>query len=144
MVKMFAVLRRNPAMTREEFVAHWRDHHGPMIRNEPSLARHIVRYEQHVRHHNGSLSGNKDIDGVAVQWFDSIDGFIGFMSEPAYAELIAPDEQRFLDMSRIEFIITEEPTVVFEGPDGLTDRRLGDPPRQTADDLAGADDGARA
>jgi uncharacterized protein (TIGR02118 family) len=120
MVKMFAVLRRNPELTREEFVTHWRDHHGPMIRNEPTLARHIVRYEQHVRLHNGSLSGNKDIDGVAVQWFDSIDGFGGFMSEPKYAELIAPDEQRFLDMDALEFIITEEPTVVIDGDVGAT------------------------
>ena len=115
MVKMFAVLRRNPEMTREQFVEHWRGQHGPMIRNEPTLARHIVRYEQHVRLHNGSLSGTKDIDGVAVQWFDSMDAFVGFMSEPKYAELIAPDEQRFLDMDRLEFIITEEPTVVIDG-----------------------------
>jgi hypothetical protein len=77
-----------------------------------------VRYEQHVRLHNGALSGNKDIDGVAVQWFDSIDGFVGFMSEPKYAELIAPDEQRFLDMDALEFIITEEPTVVIDGDVG--------------------------
>jgi hypothetical protein len=37
------------------------------------------------------------------------------MSEPAYANLIAPDEQVFLDMSAVEFIITEEPTVVISG-----------------------------
>jgi hypothetical protein len=37
------------------------------------------------------------------------------MSEPKYAELIAPDERRFLDMDRVEFIVTEEPTVVIDG-----------------------------
>ncbi|MEX0767212.1 MAG: EthD domain-containing protein [Microthrixaceae bacterium] len=115
MVKLFALLRRNPELTTEEFVTHWRDHHGPLIKNEPLLARHIVRYEQHVRHRDGALSGNEGLDGVAVQWFNSIDDFVGFMSEPAYAELIAPDEQRFLDMSAIEFIVTEEPTVIISG-----------------------------
>ena len=120
MVKMFAVLRRNPAMTTEEFVTHWRDRHGPLLRDEPTLARHIVRYEQHVRLHKGSLSGNKDIDGVAVQWFESMDDFVGLMSEPAYAELIAPDEQRFLDMDQLEFVITEEPTVVIDGEVGAS------------------------
>ena len=87
MVKMFAVLRRNPEMTVEEFRTHWREHHGPLIRSHPNLARHIVRYEQHVRHRPDGLSGNDGIDGIAVQWFNSIDDFAGFIAEPEYAEL---------------------------------------------------------
>lgn len=116
MVKLFAVLRRRPGMSVEEFVTHWRDRHGPLIADEPSLARHIVRYEQHVRHRPEPLSGTEDVDGVAVQWFTSMDAFVAFMSEPAYSELIAPDERRFLDLERLEFVITEEPTVVIDGP----------------------------
>lgn len=118
MVKLFAVLRRNPQLSVDEFVTHWREVHGPLIASEPTLARHIVRYEQHVRHHPGQLSGSEGIDGVAVQWFDSIDDFVGFISEPKYAELIAPDEGRFLDTDRLEFVITEEPTVVIDGAVG--------------------------
>ncbi len=118
MVKLFAMLRRRSEMSAEEFVEHWRDHHGPLIAGEPTLARHIVRYEQHVRHLPDAISGTDGVDGVAVQWFRSIDDFVGFISEPAYAELIAPDEQRFLDMSRVEYVITEEPTVVIAGEVG--------------------------
>jgi hypothetical protein len=113
---MFALLRRKPGLTHEEFVAHWRDHHGPLIRDTPELARHIVRYEQHPRHRDDALSGTDGVDGVAVQWFHSIDDFLGFISEPGYPELIAPDELRFIDMDRIEFIITDEPNVVIDGP----------------------------
>jgi hypothetical protein len=58
------------------------------------------------------------VDGIAEQWFNSIDDFVGFISEPGYAELVAPDEQRFLDMSKVEFVITEEPNVVIAGPEG--------------------------
>ena len=115
MVKMFALLRRRQGMSTEEFVAHWRGQHGPLIANEPTLARHILRYEQHVRHRPDLLSGTEDCDGVAVQWFRSIDDFVGFMSEPKYAELIAPDERRFLDMDKVEFIVNEEPHVVIDG-----------------------------
>ena len=68
-----------------------------------------------MRHVPDAISGTDGVDGVAVQWFRSIDDFVGFISEPAYAELIAPDEQRFLDMSRVEYVITEEPTVVIDG-----------------------------
>jgi len=115
MVKLFALLRRRPGMGVEEFRDHWRDVHGPLIRDTPELARHVLRYEQHVRHRPDTISGNDGLDGVAVQWFDSIDDFVGFVSEPAYAELIAPDELRFLDIDAVEFLITEEPHVVIDG-----------------------------
>jgi len=120
MVKLFALLRRRPGLGPEEFRAHWRDVHGPLIASTPELARHIVRYEQHPRHRPDALSGTDGVDGVAVQWFDSIDDFVAFISEPAYRELIAPDERRFLDVDAIEFVITEEPTVVIDGPGAVS------------------------
>lgn len=115
MVKLFALLRRRPGMDPQEFRDHWRDVHGPLIRDTPELARHIVRYEQHPRHRPDALSGTEGVDGVAVQWFRSIDDFVAFISEPGYRELIAPDEKRFLDVDSIEFVITEEPNVVIAG-----------------------------
>jgi uncharacterized protein (TIGR02118 family) len=119
MVKLFAMLHRNPDLTFEEFVDHWRDRHGPLIANTPALARHLVRYEQHPRHdHDSALSGSPGVDGVAVQWMNSIDDFVGFLSAPEYAELIAPDERRFLDMSKVTYVICEEPHVVIAGPRG--------------------------
>lgn len=116
MVKLFAFIRRRPGLGIEEFRDHWRDVHGPLIRDTPELARHVVRYEQHPRHRDDALSGTDGIDGVAVQWFDSIDGFVSFISEPAYRDLIAPDERRFLDVDAIEFLVTDEPDVVIAGP----------------------------
>ena len=115
MVKLFAVLKRKDGMTHEEFVDHWLNEHGPLIANTPSLARHIVRYEQHVRHRPDALSGDKRFDGVTVQWFEDMDGFVGFMSEPEYGDLIHPDEERFLDMDELVFIVTEEPVVPIDG-----------------------------
>jgi len=115
MVKLFAFLKRREGLSHEEFVAHWRDHHGPLIAGHPSLSSHILRYEQHPRHRPDPLSGSDDLDGVAVQWFNSIDDFLGFIQDPAYAELVHPDENRFLDMNQVRFVITEEPHVVIDG-----------------------------
>lgn len=129
MVKLFAVLRRRPDLSVEEFRAHWRERHGPLIAGTPALARHIVRYEQHVRHRPDAISGTDDVDGVAEQWFRSIDDFVAFISEPAYAEHVAPDERRFLDVDRLEFVICDDPHVVIDGP--------------TTADTPTADDGPR-
>jgi uncharacterized protein (TIGR02118 family) len=118
MVKLFAFLRRRTDLGYDEFLSHWRDRHGPLIRDTPELARHILRYEQHARHAVGPWSGNEDLDGVAVQWFEDLDAFKAFLADPSYAELIAPDERRFLDVDRVEFVICEEPTVVIDGPSG--------------------------
>ena len=117
MVKLFAFVARKEGLTREEFVEHWRTRHGPLIAGTPSLERLIVRYEQHVRHRPDAISGNPEVDGVAVQWFETIDDFVAFTADASYAELIAPDEQAFLNMDEVRFVVTEEPHVVIEGAD---------------------------
>lgn len=123
MVKLFAFIRRRPDLSAEEFHAHWRDRHGPLIADTPELARHVVRYEQHPRHHPGRRSGSDGIDGVAVQWFESMDHFRSFLTDPAYAELVAVDERRFIDTDRIEYVITDEPAVIIDGPRSESEQR---------------------
>ena len=115
MVTLFALLRRHPSLTHEEFVTHWRERHGPLIAATPELSGLVVRYEQHVRHRPDAISGNEGLDGVAVQRFECIEDFVAFFSHPSYAEVIAPDERRFLDTAAVEFIITDEPHVVIDG-----------------------------
>lgn len=115
MVKLFAFLARRSDLSHDEFLDHWWNRHGPLIAGEPTLARHIVRYEQHARLHPGALSGSEHCDGVTEQWFESMDEFVVLIQEPAYAELIAPDEPRFLDLQRLRFVICDEPRVVIGG-----------------------------
>lgn len=114
MVQLFAFLTRRSGTTHEEFLEHWLGGHGPLIANTPELARHIRRYEQHPRHAEGPMSGTEHCDGVTVQHFDSPDDLWAFTAEPAYAELIAPDEAKLLDRQRLVWVITDEPTVVID------------------------------
>ncbi len=114
MVRLTALLVRNPALTHEEFLTHWHDVHGPLIRNTPALARHIIRYEQHpLTDDRGAGVGG--YDGVAMQWFESMDELFGFIAEPEYADVLAPDERRLLDMDRIQVSFTADPVVVIDG-----------------------------
>lgn len=115
MVQLFALLYRNESMTHQEFREHWQDRHGPLIASLPDLARHIVRYEQHPRLSDDPMSGTAGCDGVAVQWFRSLQGFVDFVAEDDYATHIAPDEQRFLDMSRVQFVVCDDARVVIDG-----------------------------
>jgi hypothetical protein len=116
MIQLVAFLVRNPALTRAEFETHWREIHGPLIRDTPELARHIVRYEQHPP--DGGLTAvGGDWDGVALQWFASADEFLGFVNEPAYTEVLQPDEQFLLDIDRVEVMFVTEGRVVIGGDD---------------------------
>lgn len=100
---MTVLLRRNPALSPGEFRRHWREVHGPLIRDTPSLARHVLRYEQHV----GLDAAEGGFDGVAVLWFRSLQGFREFVAEPAYREVLAPDERRLLDVAATQMAITD-------------------------------------
>lgn len=121
MIRLIAFLYRHPDLSSEEFADHWHNTHGPLIRNEPTLARHLIRYVQNDPLASGVLSGTAlggslGIDGVAEQWFQSQEDFVAFVSEPAYAELIAPDEAKFLDQTRTQFLLTESHVEVIAEP----------------------------
>jgi hypothetical protein len=53
--------KRKPGTTHEQFENHWRNVHGPMIRDLPGIEKYLLRY--------GALGALKviDVDGVAVQ-----------------------------------------------------------------------------
>lgn len=111
MLQLVAFLVRNPNLTHDEFETHWREIHGPLIRDTSALARHVLRYEQHP-----SSSAISDVggewDGVAIQWFESADEFLAFIGEPEYAEVLQPDEQFLLDMDRVQVMFVTEGRVV--------------------------------
>lgn len=116
MIKLVAMVWRNPQLSYPEFLHHWVHHHGPMIRDTPSLARHLVRYEQHDVSMSRLGSGEPPCDGVTIQWYRSISDFFDFMSEPEYATLVAPDEEYLLDKKTLQWSVVDEPRVIIDGP----------------------------
>lgn len=118
MLRLTALLRRNPSLTHDEFLRHWREEHAPLMAI-PEIARHVVAYEQHaVAPGLPDWAGSPGWDGVTVQVFADLDGFLGFLAEPAYRELVAPDEDRLLDKGATQWLLTEDPVVVVAGPTG--------------------------
>ena len=109
MIKLTVLVKRNPALSVEEFHAEWREH-GRMIAAEPVFRRHIRRYEQHHRVPEDYRRGD-DFDGMAVQWFDSYRDFIALIETPEYAAKMQPDEARILDPAGLVILFTEEAEV---------------------------------
>lgn len=112
MIKLTVLVKRNPALSVEDFHAEWRAH-GQMIAGEPVFGRYIKRYEQHhrvpadYRSEDDSHEG-VTYDGLAVQWFDSYRDFIDLISTSEYRAKMQPDEERILDMDGIVVLFTEE------------------------------------
>ena len=111
MVRLICLLKRKPGWTVDEFRAHWQEHHGPLIRGTRDIARHVVMYEQYLPV-DSPIPIGEEFDGVTIMGFETPDEFLAFVAEPAYTEVIQPDEQRFLDLDGLVGIIVDEPTTV--------------------------------
>ena len=113
MIKLISMLKRKPGLSPEEFHRHWREVHGPLIRSTKSGS-YVVRYEQN--HRPLADYGNpivSDYDGVTVQWYRSMEEFRASIAEPDFAEIQA-DVERFIDMSAMVWLLTEEEEVVID------------------------------
>ena len=116
MIRLTALLRRNPALSVEEFEKHWREVHGPLVASVPGISQWVVRYEQHPRAvaGPGQWTGTDGIDGVAMQWFRSVDDLMAMISGPEYRRLVGPDEVHLLDLENSVYLLSDEPRVVID------------------------------
>ncbi len=113
MIKLFAVVRRKPGMSPEEFHEHWREVHAPLVAASRSGS-HVLRYERHPRPLDDyDRPFASDVDGVTVQWFASGAEFDASVAEPDYAD-IAADVDTFIDTDNLTWVLTEEPEVVID------------------------------
>ncbi len=119
MIRLTCLLRRKEGLTPAEFQHYWRTQHGPLVANTKA-GQHAIRYEQHPR----PLDDYRDdhdrsgYDGVTVQWFESMDSYRAHMGEDDFPAMM-DDITQFLDTDSLEFVLTEEPRVIVEGPPGL-------------------------
>ena len=106
MIKLTVLVKRNPALSVEEFHDEWRAH-GRMIADEPVFARYIRRYEQHHRVPADYRNGDT-FDGMVLQWFETYADFVALLETPEYAAKMQPDETRILDLPGMVILFTEE------------------------------------
>jgi uncharacterized protein (TIGR02118 family) len=118
MVKVIVFVKRNPALSPEAFHRHWREVHARLVAGTPSVARHILRYEQNPRSADDYARGEVEFDGVAIAWYRSREDMEALFAEPEYLEKIQPDEAYLSDAARNVWIVTDEEHVVVDHANG--------------------------
>lgn len=123
MIKFVMCVRRHPSLSRAEFSAYWRNHHGPLFRQYAQVY-HAVRYVQsHTLETplNVSLQAARGtqpaFDGVGEIWWESEADFLAAIQSPEGQKLrrmFVEDEARFVDLANSSAFFTEE-HVVIEG-----------------------------
>ena len=113
-VKLLALLRRKPGLAIPDFHAHWSGPHGDLFRNESKLRSQILAYDQNHRPETDyARDPSTDWDGMAEQWYASLEAFHAGAGGGPFEEIVVPDEERFMDRGATRFILCEPPHVVF-------------------------------
>lgn len=104
--RLVAALVRRADLDPAGFRAHWLGVHGPLNRDTPAVRAHVVRYEQLCCEPDpAGEPGAPPVDGVTVQWFGSPEAFYRFATDRAARDVLAADEDRFLDMGRLVWML---------------------------------------
>ena len=120
MLKLVYCVRRNPSLSREEFLRYWLDEHGPLVRSLRESVPSMVRYVQShtiagpqtdaVR---ASRGAGEPYDGITEVWIDAARDGAGDHAGDAAASAEAgrrllEDEAKFIDFANSSVFVTEE------------------------------------
>jgi uncharacterized protein (TIGR02118 family) len=111
MIKVSVILKRKPGLSPAEFRRYWKEVHGPLLLGVPEVMRYVRKYVQchSIADAFSDIPGvSSEYDGIAELWGDRIDDVTRGLAEPRYAEVIRPDEEKFLDLGNCVFMVTEE------------------------------------
>ena len=103
MIKTLTFLKRKPGLSKEEFLRHWKEIHGPLA------ARVVPELKKYVQCH--PVPGfESDIDGIVELWWDGPESFRAYLSwrQSEASQVLRKDEEKFVDTSQwIRFVAQE-------------------------------------
>ena len=97
MIKCFAMIKRNPNLTQDEFLRHWKEVHAPIVEQIPGLRRYVQSHPVKIP---GVIS---EIDGIAETWWDNVESFQNYLAwrQSDEGKVLIDDEQNLVDVSAI-------------------------------------------
>jgi len=126
MIKVIGLLRRKPGISREEFLRHWKDHHGALAMRVPEFARHVRKYVQVHRVSIPALDAQEryaqnalpaEYDGAVEMWFDSPESMqkaFAALADPVACKELREDEDRFIDGKATLSVMVGEEFTIYE------------------------------
>ena len=103
MIKIIALVQRNDALSYEEFVDYWQNHHSKLVAQLPGLRRY-------VQNPAIDLSGReRPYDGCAELWYDDMDAIRAASKSPE-SERVREDEPNFV--KTIDWFLATEKTII--------------------------------
>jgi uncharacterized protein (TIGR02118 family) len=109
MLHVLYFITRKPSIADGEFHRYWREVHGPIVKNISQLR----RYAQ--SHRIPFADANSPYDGAAEVWLNDDAALQALRRNPAYLNGALADEPNFIDMTRVEWLVTED-HVILDGP----------------------------
>ena len=109
MIKYFGVIKRKNGLTREEFLQHWKEIHGPLF-----VSKNVAGLRKYVQNHPAKVTGrgaDTDIDGIAEFWFDDVESaqaFFQWLISSDEAKDLREDTKLFIDFKESPIFIGEE------------------------------------
>lgn len=111
MIKVIALLRRKPGLSREEFIAYYETRHAPLIL---SLLPGIAEYRRNFVSREGAFESAVaaiDFDSVTEMRFAdraAYDRFLEASARPEIAQAIADDEENVFDRAATRMFVVDE------------------------------------
>lgn len=112
MVKLIALLKKKPGMSREDFIAHYELRHAPLAMQLTAMGHDYRRnYPKTARIEGRETDSAPEYDVITEVWFEdrrAYEAFAASMKDPQVRAQIVGDEERFLDRSASRIYIVDE------------------------------------
>jgi uncharacterized protein (TIGR02118 family) len=109
MIHILYFITRKPSINEAEFHRYWKEVHGPIVKKITQLKRYIQS------HRIPFPDQNSLYDGAAEVWVENDAELAALRQNPAYLNGALADEPNFIDMTRVEWLMTTD-RVIVDGP----------------------------
>ena len=111
MLHVHYFITRKSSMSDADFHRYWRETHGPIAGRIPQVHRYVQS------HRVAAFGANSPYDGEAEVLIDSLEAMAALRRSPEYLDGALADERNFIDLTRVEWMVTRD-HVVLDGPTG--------------------------
>lgn len=112
MIKVASLLARKDGISREDFVRHWSEVHGPLARAVPGIRRYVQSHVVGTRTRPDIAELDIAVDGIAELWYDDLASFEAAARTPEMKRLT---DDGALFIGRIKTFVTEEREIIPPG-----------------------------